>query len=87
VIDIVEGTFIGKVQHFYSKISVAVLEPSDTLKVGDTIRIIGDDGIDFTQPVESMEIEHKQIKEAKPGDLIGLKVNQRVHRGCCVHKL
>jgi len=87
VVDIVEGTFIGKVKHFYSKISVAVLEPSDVLKAGDTIRIVGNDGTNFTQPVESMEIEHQKIKEAKPGDLIGLKVTQRAHKGCCVYKL
>lgn len=87
MIDTAEGKLIGKILHFYSKISVAVLEPSDTLRVGDTIRIVGKANTDFTQTVESMEIEHKKIEEAKPGDSIGLKVSQKVREGYCVFKV
>jgi uncharacterized transporter YbjL len=45
---------------------VAVIKLEDTLKVGDTIRIVGGQ-TDFTQTVESMEIEHQKVKEAKAG--------------------
>lgn len=81
-----EGKLIGKVTHYFSNIEVAVIELSDTLKVGDTIRIVG--GMtDFTQTVESMEIEHKKVEEAKKGQSIGLKVSQKVREGYSVYKL
>lgn len=81
-----EGKLIGKITHYFSKIGVAVIELSDTLKVGDTIRIIG--GMtDFSQKVESMEIEHKKVKMAKKGESVGLKVSQKVREGYSVYKL
>ncbi len=81
-----EGKLIGKVTHYFSKIGVAVIELSDTLKVGDTIRIVG--GVtDFNQTVESMEIEHEKVKEAKKGDSVGLKVSQKVREGYKVYKI
>jgi translation elongation factor EF-1alpha len=89
--DVVEVGFaetkIGEVSHFYPKISVAVIKPTGTLKVGDTVRITGKEGkINFTQKVESMEIEHEPIQEAKPGVPIGLQVIKKAPEGCCVFK-
>jgi len=81
-----EGKLIGKVTHYFGNIGVAVLELTDTLKVGDTIRIVGG-ATDFTQTVESMEIEHKKFQEAKAGDSAGLKVEQKVREGYKVYKL
>lgn len=81
-----EGKLIGKITHYFSHIGVAVIELSDVLKVGDNIRIVGGE-TDFTQSVESMEIEHQKVKEAKPGDSVGLKVEQKVREGYKVYKL
>ena len=81
-----EGKLIGKVIHYFSKIGVAGIELSDTLKVSDTIRIVGGQ-TDFNQTVESIEIEHKKVKEAKAGDSVGLKVNQKVREGYKVYKV
>jgi len=81
-----EGKLIGKVTHYFGNIGVAVLELTDTLKVGDTIRIVGGT-TDFTQTVDSMEIEHKKVEEPKKGDSIGLKVSQKVREGYKVYKL
>lgn len=81
-----EGKLIGKVTHYFSKIGVAVIELSDNLKVGDTIRIVGGQ-TSFQQIVESMEIEHQKVQEAKAGDSVGLKVNQKVREGYRVYKL
>ena len=81
-----EGKLIGKVTHYFSKIGVAVIELSDTLKVGDTIRIVGGE-TDFNQVIESMEIEHQKIEIAKAGDLVGLKVSQKVRDGYKVYKI
>lgn len=81
-----EGKLIGKVTHYFSKIGVAVIELSDTLKVGETIRIVGGE-TDFNQVIESMEIEHQKIEIAKAGDLVGLKVSQKVRDGYKVYKI
>jgi len=81
-----EGKLIGNRHFYFSKIGVAVIELSDTLKVGDTIRIVGG-ATDFTQTIESMEIEHEKVKEAATGDSVGLKVNQKVREGYKVYKL
>ena len=71
---------IGKVTHYFGKINVAVVELSDELKIGEKIHIVGGTR-DFTQMVNSMQIEHQPIKEAKKGDVIGLKVDQPVREG------
>ena len=71
---------VGKVTHYYTNISVAIVEVSDTIKVGDRVRIQGATS-DFEQEVTSMQIEHEQVQEAKPGQVIGLKVDQKVREG------
>ena len=77
---------IGRIIHYYDKIGVAVLELTETLVVGDTIRISGH-GSEFTQKVDSMQVEHENIQEAKKGQAIGLKVEQEVKEGDEVFKV
>lgn len=77
---------IGKITHYYGHISVGIVELSDSLKVGDTIHIKGHT-TDFTQGVDSMQIEHKNISEAKSGDIIGIKVIEKVHPNDKVYKV
>jgi putative protease len=81
-----EGKLIGKITHYFGNIGVAVIELSDKLKVGDTIRIIGGE-TDFEQQVSSMEVEHQKVKEGKKGDSVGLKVDQKVRDGYKVYKV
>jgi len=69
---------IGVVTHYYGNISVAIVQLSDGLKVGDNVHIKGHTS-DFTQEVSSMQIEHKDMPEAKAGDVIGMKVAQKAH--------
>lgn len=74
---------IGVVTHYYTHLSVAVVQlDAGTLRVGDTIHIKGHTS-DFTQKVESMEIEHVHVSEARPGQSFGLKVveHAREHDG------
>jgi len=72
-----EGKEAGRITHFFDKIGVAVVEITGKLKVGDKIRVKGTT-TDFEQKVDSMQIEHEEIKEAKKGDAIGMKVADRV---------
>lgn len=81
-----EGKLIGRVSHYFNNINVAVLELTDFLSVGDKIRITGGE-VDFTQEVESMEVDHKKIMKAGKGDSVGLKVPQKVREGYKVYKL
>jgi len=81
-----EGKLIGKVIHYFGKIGVAVIELDDVLKVGDEIKIAGGE-TEFTQTVKSMEVEHKKVQEAKAGEKVGLKVEQKVREGYKVYKL
>lgn len=71
---------VGKITHYFDKIGVAVVEVLNTLAVGDTIRIAGNPD-DFTQTVDSMQVEHEQIQEAKKGMTVGMKVSQPVTVG------
>ena len=82
-----EGKLIGKITHYFSNIEVAVIELSAPLKVGYTIRVTGGQETDFEQEVASMQIEHEQVKSAKKGDGIGIKVSQKVHEGYRVFKV
>ena len=68
---------IGKVAHFFPKISVAVVELTGNLKRGDKISIEGHNNA-VEQTVESMQVEHKDIEEAKKGDSVGMKTVQPV---------
>ena len=76
---------IGRITHFFTKISVAVIELTMPLAVGDTIMIKGPT-TDFEQPVESMQIEHNNVQRAEAGQSIGLKVAQRVRENDMVYK-
>lgn len=77
---------VGKINNFFSKVSVAVVELSDTLKLGDRIRIKGS-GTELEQVVTSMQIDHNNIEEAKAGQLIGMKVDGKVKAGDTVYRL
>lgn len=78
---------VGEITHYFSNIGVAVIKLSGALKAGETIRIVGGVDTDFEQVVSSMEVEHKQVEVANPGDDIGLKVEQKVREGYKVYKV
>ena len=77
---------IGKVTHYFGRIGVAVVSLTDPLKVGDVVRFKGRN-TDFSQRVESMQVEHKALSQAKPGDVVAIQVTGRVHEGDVVYKI
>ena len=77
---------IGKVIHFYDKISVAVVTLTAGLAVGDTIKIKKDDD-EFTLAVQSMQIDHKAVEKAKKGDEVAIKVDQPTKKGAEIYKV
>ncbi len=72
-----EGVRIGEVTHYFDRIGVAVIDLTDTIRLGDTLHIFGR-LTDLRQKVSSMEIEHQKIEEAGPGQEVALKVDRPV---------
>jgi len=67
---------VGKITHYFGHINVAAVQITEgELRVGDTIHIVGHTS-NFTQPVESMQIEHQSVQGAAKGQTIGLRVAQ-----------
>jgi hypothetical protein len=78
---------IGFVTHYYNHLSVAILRlDSGTLRVGDLIHIRGHT-TDFSQRVESLEVNHAPATEAGPNDDFGLKVVQHAREHDVVYKV
>jgi len=65
---------IGTVTHYYSHLSVAIVQINKgRLAKGDTVHISGH-STDFTQTIESMEYEHQHVDQASPGQSVGILV-------------
>ena len=79
----VKKNSIGKITHWYDKISVAVIKLAGTLKVGDKVKIKHGDQ-EFEETVTSMELDHKPVKSGKKGQDIAIKVSQRAGEGSTI---
>lgn len=77
---------IGKVNEFFARIMVAGIDLTDTLKVGDRIHLKGHT-TDYAMTVASMQIDNQDISEAKSGQVVGVKVPDRVRPGDTVYKV
>ena len=77
---------VGSISHFFDKISVAVVEATGSLKVGDKISIEGPQ-TNFTQTVGSIQVEHKPAMELRKGQSAGMKVAKEVRKKDLVYKL
>lgn len=71
---------VGKISHYYSQIGVGIVKMENSLKVGDKIKIKGH-STEFDQTVDSIQIDHKEVETAAKGDIIGMKVNDKVREG------
>ena len=77
---------IGVVTHYFNHLSVAIVKlEKGTLRVGDMIHIKGHTS-DFAQPVESLEIDHVHVNEARPGQSFGLRVRDHAREHDVVYK-
>jgi putative protease len=77
---------IGKITHFYGKIKVAVVKFNQKVSVGAKIRIKGAN-TDFNEIIKSMEYDHKKIKFALKGKLVGIKVHKIAKVGDLIYKI
>ncbi|MBI2104888.1 MAG: translation elongation factor-like protein [Candidatus Omnitrophica bacterium] len=77
---------IGRVNSFFAHPSVAVIDLTAPLKLGDTVYIKGHT-TDFQQAVESMQLDRAPVQEAQAGQAVGLKVSGRCRKHDVVYKL
>jgi selenocysteine-specific translation elongation factor len=77
---------IGTISDYFVKPSVAGIDLSGTVKVGDRIRITGHT-TDIEMVVHSMQIEHQNVQEAGAGDSVGIEIPDRARRGDSVYKI
>lgn len=68
---------IGTVTHWYAHLSVAAIRLTAPLAVGDRIHVRGHT-TDFEETVGSMEIDHRKVERAGPGDDVALAVEGHV---------
>lgn len=79
-----KSNLIGKVTHWYDKLSVAVIKLGKTLKVGDEIKVKRGD-VEFTEAVASMQLDHKSVSSGKSGDEVAVKFSQQAKEGAEVY--
>lgn len=78
--------FVGVVDGYFSKVEVAAIKLESYVRIGDKLHFKGHT-TDFTQTVESIQINRKDVGEAGPGDEVGIKVIEKVRGGDKVFKI
>ncbi len=77
---------IGKVVHYFDKAGVAVVKLSGSVSTGDALKIKKGEN-EFTDIVESMQIEHEPVMSAQSGQEVAIKVSQKTKEGAVVYKV
>jgi len=78
---------IGKATHYFTKIWVAAIEiTQESLRVGDTIHVKGHTS-DFTQTIDSMQIDNQSVDEASVGQSVGMRVKEHAREHDMVFKV
>jgi putative protease len=81
-----DEVLIGRVSHYFGKIQVAAIELTDgDLSTGDTIHVVGHTS-DFTQTINSMQIDKVDVSHAEKGQSIGIRVDEHARVGDEVYK-
>lgn len=76
---------IGTVTHWFGHLSVAAVRLKEPLSVGDRIHIRGHTS-DLVETVTSMEIDHRKVDRAEPGDDVALAVAGQVHEHDLIYR-
>jgi len=82
-----EKELVGHVIDYFAKIGVAAIDiESGEIRTGDTLQFTGHT-TDFSQEIESMQIDKEEVDTASAGDSVGIKVEERVRGGDEVYKV
>lgn len=78
---------IGVVINYYAKLGVAAVKVTNgTIQSGDLLKYRGYT-TDFIEAVKTMEVENQPVEQAQAGDLVGVKVKERVREKDKVYKV
>lgn len=78
---------VGKVVNYYAKPGVAAVEVTNgSIQKGDILKFKGYT-TEFDEIVTSMEIENQSVEEARKGELVGIKVKEKVRENDKVYKV
>ena len=82
-----DEVIVGRVTHYFPRVQVAVVQlTDDELRIGDSIRVLGTTS-NFTQPVDSMEIEHSPVEIVGAGEEVAIRVIERARVGDLVFRI
>lgn len=77
---------VGRVANFFARASIASIDLTDSLQVGDVIYIKGHT-TDVQQLVESLQVNRRPVKEAHAGESVGVQVGSRCRKHDVVYRL
>ena len=77
---------VGRIAGFFAHPSVAIVELTASLKLGETIYVKGHT-TDFQQAVESMQVDRQPVREAQAGASVGIQVKDRCRKHDTVYRL
>lgn len=76
---------VGVVEHWYGRIRVATVRVEQPIALRDRLRVRGAHD-DFVVRVKSMELEHKPVDKATPGQVVGIRMRARAHERSSVYR-
>lgn len=71
---------IGTVTHYYGGIGVAIVKFSKPVPRGTKVNFSGAT-TNFSQALDSMQFDHREIESAPKGKEVGVKVGEKVREG------
>ncbi len=77
---------VGTVTHWFGHLGVAAVSLKDALRVGDRVRVKGAT-TDFTATIDRMQVDHKDVREAKPGDDVAVQLGQKAREHDAILKV
>jgi len=84
--DFCEMRLCGRCEGYFDKINVAVIKITNAVRVDDILIFEKDRGL-FQQKIDSMQIDRKDVKLARAGSDIGLKVLMKPKVGTPIYKV
>ncbi len=84
---VVPELYVGEITHYFQKISVVVVKVVEhPILIGDLIHIKGST-TDFSQKVNSLQVESNDVRFARKGELVGLQVVEPAKPGDKLYKI
>jgi hypothetical protein len=78
---------VGIVTHYYNHLMVAIVKlESGSIGLGDVVHVKGHTS-DFTQTIDSLEVEHVHVNAVNPGQSFGLRVKDHAREHDVVFKV